>query len=685
MKEKATTLKNLLARTAMTLFVMTAMATAARAQTPYAVYCDNNTFYFTCRDATLAEGGTFTPDGAADALTITALWSGTAVTASGGTPGWNGDSTVKGSTKTVVFEPSFASVQPTSLARWFTDFSALEKVLGTDYLDTSEATNMSLMFYWCRNLSTLDVSGFDTKKVNDMCYMFQQCHNLTTLDVSKFDTGNVTNMQYMFFACSGLTDLDVSGFDTGNVTSMGGMFSGCSGLTDLDVSGFDTGNVTDMGDMFWYCSSLTTLDVSKFDTGNVTNMGDMFSGCSGLTALDVSGFDTGNVTSMGSMFWNCSGLTALDVSGFDTGNVTNMGDMFSDCSSLITLDFSLFDTEKVENMENMFFYCENLVSIFIGDGWNTDNVEESGNMFNGCESIVGEDGTTYDSSVTDKTKAHADDGGYMRKKTMQELTLYDDGDNTDIIAAATPGILYQVTIEGRSIYADECWNTICLPFNVSLNTGALTGFRARTLKSAAIEGNTLTLTFGNEVARLKAGTPYIIKATERYFEYLEDGFDWDNFDWSYDPYEEVKNPRFKALSFTTTPSELTFADGAVSFIGNFNPVDLAKDDKTILFIGKANTLYYPNAEMTIGSFRAYFKLNNGYTVGEPDSNINSIVLNFGDNATGIIDTDLKSSSQESGIFNPLHRVWFTLDGRRLNGRPTNKGIYINNGRKVVIK
>ena len=632
MKEKATTLKNLLVRAAMTLFVMTALATAARAQTPYAVYCDNNTFYFTCRDATLAEGGTFTPDGAADALTITALWSGTAVTASGETPGWKGNSTVKGSTKTVVFEPSFASVQPTSMARWFTDFSALEKVLGTDYLDTSEAKNMSFMFYYCRNLSTLDVSGFDTKKVNDMCYMFQQCHNLTTLDVSKFDTGNVTNMKYMFFACSGLTDLDVSGFDTGNVTSMGGMFSGCSGLTALDVSGFDTGNVTDMGGMFLNCS--------------------------GLTALDVSGFDTGNVTSMGSMFRNCSGLTALDLSGFDTGNVTSMWGMFDG--------------------------CENLVSIFIGDGWNTDNVEESDNMFNGCESIVGEDGTTYDSSVKDKTKAHADDGGYMRK-TMQELTLYDDGDNTDIIAAATPGMLHQVTIEGRSIYADGCWNTICLPFNVSLNTGALTGFRARTLKSAAIEGNTLTLTFGNEVTHLKAGTPYIIKATDKYFKYLDNGFDWNNFDWSYDPYEEVKNPRFKALSFTTTPSELTFADGAVSFIGNFNPVDLAKDDKTILFMGEANTLYYPNEEMTIGSFRAYFKLNNGYTVGEPDSNINSIVLNFSDNATGIIDTDLKSSSQESGIFNPLQRVWFTLDGRRLNGRPTQKGIYINNGRKVVIK
>ena len=340
MKEKATTLKNLLARAAMTLFVMTALATAARAQTPYAVYCDNNTFYFTCRDATLAEGGTFTPDGAADALTITALWSGTAVTASGGTPGWNGNSTVKGSTKTVVFEPSFASVQPTSLAQWFTDFSALEKVLGTDYLDTSEATNMCFMFYWCRNLSTLDVSGFDTKKVNDMSHMFQQCQNLTT----------------------------------------------------LDVSGFDTGNVTDMGGMFWNCSGLTTLDVSKFDTGNVTNIGDMFSGCSGLTALDLSGFDTGNVTNIEYMFYGCSGLTALDLSGFDTGNVTSMGGMFDG--------------------------CENLVSIFIGDGWNTDNVEESDNMFNGCESIVGEDGTTYDSSVKDKTKAHADDGGHAGTHTV---------------------------------------------------------------------------------------------------------------------------------------------------------------------------------------------------------------------------------------------------------------------------
>jgi hypothetical protein len=29
--------------------------------------------------------------------------------------------------------------------------------------------------------------------------------------------------------------------------------------------------------------------------------------------------------------------------------------------------------------------------------------------------------------------------------------------------------------------------------------------------------------------------------------------------------------------------------------------------------------------------------------------------------------------------------FYTLDGRRMDGRPTKKGVYINNGMKVVIK
>jgi len=29
--------------------------------------------------------------------------------------------------------------------------------------------------------------------------------------------------------------------------------------------------------------------------------------------------------------------------------------------------------------------------------------------------------------------------------------------------------------------------------------------------------------------------------------------------------------------------------------------------------------------------------------------------------------------------------WYTLDGKRLSGKPTQKGLYVRNGRKVVVK
>lgn len=89
----------------------------------------------------------------------------------------------------------------------------------------------------------------------------------------------------------------------------------------------------------------------------------------------------------------------------------------------------------------------------------------------------------------------------------------------------------------------------------------------------------------------------------------------------------------------------------------------------------------------VNAFRAYFKLSNGLVCGEPKQmgSINAFVLNFGgEETTGIVDADMKYASQESGISNPLQQTWYTIDGRRLNGKPTSKGIYIINGRKIVI-
>ena len=47
-------------------------------------------------------------------------------------------------------------------------------------------------------------------------------------------------------------------------------------------------------------------------------------------------------------------------------------------------------------------------------------------------------------------------------------------------------------------------------------------------------------------------------------------------------------------------------------------------------------------------------------------------------AIGEIDTKTGKMTFDS-------EVWYTLDGVRLSGKPSTKGIYINNGRKIVIK
>ena len=284
----------------------------------------------------------------------------------------------------------------------------LTTLLGVSHFDTSKVTDMEFMFYNCSHLTALDLSSFDTSKVTDMYAMFNYCSRLTALDLSSFDTSNVTDMRFMFSGCKSLTSLNVSNWDTSNVTTMSLMFDKCSSLTTLDASHFDTSKVTDMSKMFSGCESLASLDVSHFDTSNVTDMHAMFDGCASLVSLDVSNWDTSNVTNMISMFNVCSNLTALDVSHFDTINVTNMSFMFNACSNLTALDVSQFNTSNVIDMRCMFFSCYKLSTILIGPEWTTQNVQNGDGMFKGSSLLP-----NYDSAVTDKSKAHADEGGYM--------------------------------------------------------------------------------------------------------------------------------------------------------------------------------------------------------------------------------------------------------------------------------
>jgi surface protein len=122
-------------------------------------------------------------------------------------------------------------------------------------------------------------------------------------ETSMLDTTYFTSMDSMFNACRNLISLNLSGWNTSNVTSMKNMFSCTYNLTELDLSGFDTSNVTRMDSMFDNCRQLKELDLSSFNTLNVTDMSDMFMRCDNLKKLDIRNFDFSNVTSYDRMFY----------------------------------------------------------------------------------------------------------------------------------------------------------------------------------------------------------------------------------------------------------------------------------------------------------------------------------------------------------------------------------------------
>ena len=169
-------------------------------------------------------------------------------------PGWMKHTL--GITK-VVFDTLFANARPTSCYKWFYWCENLKQVEGIKNLNTKEVTDMAGMFCKCRDLSSLDVSGFNTEKVTDMSEMFYECISLKLLDVAKFNIANVKSMSNMFNNCQNLASLNVTNFNTANVTNMQGMFYSCSALTTIYASDkFVTDQVTDGSNMFSNCTNL---------------------------------------------------------------------------------------------------------------------------------------------------------------------------------------------------------------------------------------------------------------------------------------------------------------------------------------------------------------------------------------------------------------------------------------------
>jgi len=143
------------------------------------------------------------------------------------------------------------------------------------------------------------------------------------------------------------------------------------------------------------------------------------------------------------------------------------------------------------------------------------------------------------------------------------------------------------------------------------------------------------------------------------------------------------DPVFTNVTISDAPANVETS--YVDFVGTYSPVSIYTDEKTNLYLGADNTLYYPTeTDFKVNACRGYFQLK-GLTAGEPTNSqqagVRAFKLNFGDDeATGIISIENGKLKIENDA-----DTWYTLDGRKLDGKPTQRGIYINNGKKTIIK
>ena len=191
------------------------------------------------------------------------------------------------------------------------------------------------------------------------------------------------------------------------------------------------------------------------------------------------------------------------------------------------------------------------------------------------------------------------------------------------------------------------WNTFAAPF--AIDDPASIGISAvKELQSATMENNTLMLNFDN-ASSIEAGKPYLVKVTDA-----------------------VVNPTFAGV--IVSKEAAPFTSQYVDFIPTLGKTTITGDDaKTVLFIAADNKLKNPTelpADMK--GFRAYFQLK-----GEA-ATARSFSLNFGDETTGIqiVETESQPTGQKSQAYD--------LQGRRVNGA-AQKGVYVVNGKKVIIK
>ena len=528
-------------------------------------------------------------------------------------------------------------------------------------------------FYGCSSLTSVHISDLEAWCKIFFGFQFSNplyyAHHLFLNKEEVKDIvipNSVTNIcHYAFEGCSGLTSVTIGN----SVTSIGSSaFHDCSSL----ISAMIPNSVTSIGDdAFRGCSGLTSITIPN----SVESIGrSAFRDCSSLISVMIPN----SVTRIEMLtFTNCSSLTTIEI----PNSVTSIGESaFEGCTSLTTIGIP----NNVEYIGGGAFYnCSSLTSVTI-----PNSVTRGNGAFDGCTgltSVVWNPEVAFNENVSNpnlllyvKDKKYAGNvKNVIVNGEADEIVLQDAEGGNNFYCPQTftaKSITYEHSYGMKSgLNVCQGWETIALPFDVT----SITNKEGKELipHAAWSVGNnqcpfwlySLSIDGWKAESSIKANTPYLISMPNNEY------------------YDEVYNITGKVI-FKGKNVQVKASDNLnVGMNGNKKLIPNYQnqtEDAGIWALNvnnqwSQNTASEVEGSVFIQSLRPVRPFEAYLTVSGSEVARRVIPIFEEGESTGIIDLPLRDDINVD--------TWFTLDGRKLFTKPTEKGVYINNGKKVMVK
>ena len=599
---------------------------------------------------------------------------------------------------------------------------------------SSQLLKMNDMFHGCSSLVDLDVSRMVTSGVSSFMDLFYECSSLTELDLSSFDTSKVTNMGNMFYGCTKLKKVYLQSFNTSKVGMMQSMFRGCKALESIIVgSEWTVANVTEDIYMFSGCVKIvggsgTTYsnehvgkDYAHID-GGTGNPGylrrlityDLWIGGTQVTELNQGGitFESGYAQynpNNKQLFLNNATIDASNA-GIKNGSNSSNGidgltiQIRGNCTIKSNANpMILYGNTTIEDWRD----TENKL---VMEGANSINVYKTLTFTNKKTRATIANGSLFSGPTTSSALVFdngASFGGLCSGKVVNNMSsitlgsgleyvyLYDDypisfnSSEHTLYVGGSPlkdilmiGEYYPLWIAGY--HMSSAWELT--PLLSDLMPVQISSEDVYSMKKLTLTG---TIPSYSNNSALRCTAPFLDIIVTDAFCFVTEEESIPAFDYQGRGQCTITGTGTLVINSKNGPA--VKADDGSSL--EIKDVDFSVQGKTGGF-KDVKTLSFTNAEGTatcesgyvVSNVNNFFisscYINNNVSFDRNNKRIASNVLKIG-REKNVISTDIDQVT--SNKYQVTSDDWYTIDGRKLSGKPNAKGIYIHNGKKAVLK